>query len=265
MWPRIGSAAAIAGWVLSVVRYSIHGYRAIGASANELARWATTTDPTRFAIGIDVEAIGILIVLVFYAWLCDLIRRGGGQSWLPMFAFAMVVVWAAGGIFTTPSGADCSIPECTGPTLNTLASTRDVAQALFDATYVFFRRTDDHDRGGSTAGQDSSPVAQLAGTHFRRRTCDSSHRQHCGPADHPVGACTGQRVSGSPTSPGLILSRSAASPAVCPRPPNRFACGARAEASCSSDRCARYRYRSAHHTLDIRTAAPAPCRRPGDG
>lgn len=138
MWARIGPAAGIVGWIISLVGFGIHGYPTMGASGAQLAKWASTTDPNRFAIGIDVEAVGILIVILFYAWLCDLIRRSDAPSWLAMFAFALMVVWGAAGIFANGTWTALLDIGRRGADPQLLAATRDVAQELFNATYVFF-------------------------------------------------------------------------------------------------------------------------------
>jgi hypothetical protein len=138
MWARIGPASGIAGWVISLVGYSIHGYPRTGASALELAKWASTADPTRFAVAIDIEAIGILIILVFYAWLCDLIRRNGDLGWLAIFAFALVVVWGAAGIFGNAVLVALLDAHRSGVDAHILVATNDVSDELLKATYLFF-------------------------------------------------------------------------------------------------------------------------------
>ena len=138
MWARIGPASGIAGWALSLVGYSIHGYPRTGASGQELAKWASTADPTRFAGAVDIEAIGILIILVFYAWLSDLIRRNGDVGWLAIFAFAMVVVWGAAGIFGNAVLVALLDADRSGVDNQILVATNDVSDELLKATYLFF-------------------------------------------------------------------------------------------------------------------------------
>ncbi len=138
MWARIGPASGIAGWVISLVGYTIHGYPRTGASGQELAQWASTADPTRFAVAVDIEAIGILIILVFYAWLCDLIRRNGDLGWLAIFAFAMVVTWGAAGIFGNAVLVALLDADRSGVDSQILYATNDVSDELLKATYLFF-------------------------------------------------------------------------------------------------------------------------------
>lgn len=138
MWRRIGPAAGIVGWLVALAGYAGHGYPATGASGQALAQWASTTDPNRFAVGIYVEAVGILIVLVFYAWVFDLIRRGERPAWLPMFGFAMVVVWGAAGIFSNGVWTGLLDTGLRGADPQLLAALRDDAQESFNATYLFF-------------------------------------------------------------------------------------------------------------------------------
>ena len=124
--------------MVALIGYSIHGYPALGASGQALAEWAAKTDPNRFALGVYIEAVGILLILVFYAWLCDLIRRNDTLAWLAMFAFAMVVVWGAAGILSNSAWTALLDAGRRGADASLLASTRDVAQEIFNSTYVFF-------------------------------------------------------------------------------------------------------------------------------
>jgi hypothetical protein len=64
---RIAAALGLLSIILSLVGFTIHGYPAIGASGKEIAHWATTTDGQRFAFGIYVEALGLLLFLPFAA------------------------------------------------------------------------------------------------------------------------------------------------------------------------------------------------------
>ena len=138
MWTRIGPASGIAGWVISLVGYSLHGYPKSGASGKELLSWVSTSDPTRFAVAINIEAIGILIIVVFYAWLCDLIRRNGDLGWLAILAFALVVVWGAAGIFGNAIYAALLDAGRSGIGAQSLVATNDVGDEFLKATYLFF-------------------------------------------------------------------------------------------------------------------------------
>jgi hypothetical protein len=138
MWARVGPVAGIAGWVISLVGLGIHGYANMGASGQDLARWASTTDPTRFTAGIYVEAVGIILLLVFFAWLCDYLRRASGPSWLPMLAFATGAIWCATGILVNSVWVALLDAGRRGADPQLLIAMRDMAQAAFNASYLFF-------------------------------------------------------------------------------------------------------------------------------
>jgi hypothetical protein len=95
-WFRVGAASGIASVVIQVAGGVIHGYPRIGASKAELLSWASGTDETRFAIGLNIEAVGILLFLVFAAWLFQLLRQPSpGPDWLSSAAFGSAIVWVA--------------------------------------------------------------------------------------------------------------------------------------------------------------------------
>jgi hypothetical protein len=136
MWARVWPAFGIIGWVIVFTGFFIHGYPDVGASPQALAHWAASTDPTRFAIGIDVEAIGLLVFLFFFAWLCDVLRRSGGKSWLLTLALAAAVAWAAVGIATNGVWTAVLDSGKHGLDAQALAGLRDVAQEFFNADNV---------------------------------------------------------------------------------------------------------------------------------
>jgi hypothetical protein len=136
MWARLWPAFGIIGWVIVFTGFFIHGYPDIGASPQALAHWAAVTDPTRFAIGIDVEAIGLLVFLFFFAWLCDVLRRSSGTSWLLTLALAAAVAWAAVGIATNGVWTAVLDSGKHGLDAQVLAGLRDVAQEFYNADNV---------------------------------------------------------------------------------------------------------------------------------
>ena len=136
MWARVWPAFGIIGWVIVFTGFFIHGYPDIGASPQALAHWAASTDPTRFAIGVDVEAIGLLVFLFFFAWLCDVLRRSSGTSWLLTLALAAAVAWAAVGIATNGVWTAVLDSGKQGLDAQALAGLRDVAQEFFNADNV---------------------------------------------------------------------------------------------------------------------------------
>ena len=55
---RVVAALGLLSIILSIVGLIIHGYPAMGASGQEIADWATTTNQQQFEIGIYIEALG---------------------------------------------------------------------------------------------------------------------------------------------------------------------------------------------------------------
>ena len=131
MWARLWPACGIAGWVVIFTGLFIHGYPDIGASPQAVARWAASTDSTRFAVGIDVEAIGHLVFLFFFAWLCDVLRRSGGTAWLLTLALAAAVAWAAVELATNGVWTAVLDSGKRGLDAQALAGLRDVAQEMY--------------------------------------------------------------------------------------------------------------------------------------
>ena len=131
MWARLWPACGIAGWVVIFTGLFIHGYPDIGASPQAVARWAASTDSTRFAVGIDIEAIGHLVFLFFFAWLCDVLRRSGGTSWLLTLALAAAVAWAAVELATNGVWTAVLDSGKRGLDAQALAGLRDVAQEMY--------------------------------------------------------------------------------------------------------------------------------------
>lgn len=134
MKARIGPFTGIASWVIVLTGFFIHGYPKLGASPQELLDWASTTDPTRFGIGIYVEGVGYAVFLFFLSWLCQTLWRAGGTAWLLALAMASGVAWVAlslgvNGVWTAvlDSGRRGLDPQ-------TLASIRDIAQEMYNST-----------------------------------------------------------------------------------------------------------------------------------
>ena len=110
MWARSGPVAGIVSWVVIFTGFFIHGYPTVGASPQELVRWASTTDANRFVAGVFIEDIGWVLFLFFLAWLCQDLWRAGGSHWLLALALASAVVW--GGVALGVNGMLDSSPRC---------------------------------------------------------------------------------------------------------------------------------------------------------
>ncbi|HET9849986.1 MAG TPA: hypothetical protein VFR68_15730 [Candidatus Dormibacteraeota bacterium] len=130
LWPVLG----IVAWILVFLGLAVHGYPKVNASAQQLATWTSTTDRTRFVIGVELEAIGFLVLLLFVAWLCHVLRRLGGAGWLLVLALVSTAAWVAVGI--TGNGVWTALLDAgkQGVSLPSLTSIRDIAQAVFDAS-----------------------------------------------------------------------------------------------------------------------------------
>ena len=51
----------------------------------QLATWLATVDVNSFKVGIHVEALGIVLLVPFAAWLYSHLRKGArDSSWLPV-------------------------------------------------------------------------------------------------------------------------------------------------------------------------------------
>ena len=113
----------------------IHGYPNIGASGRQIAQWATTTDQHRFAVGIYVEAVAILLLLGFAAWLWSVAHEAeGGSGWLATAAFSAGALYV--GLSLTSNAVWWSVLDAghRGTDAQTLAIVRDIAQHTFDAS-----------------------------------------------------------------------------------------------------------------------------------
>ena len=95
---RVGPVAGILGWILVFVGFSVHGYPDQGASGEALVSWTKTMGSSRWAIWANVELLGFLLEFVFYAWLCDGLRRTKAAGWLVAVGFGAIVMWV-GAIF----------------------------------------------------------------------------------------------------------------------------------------------------------------------
>lgn len=62
---------------------------AIGASDRQLQEWIKVTDLSSFTVGVYIEALGILFLLPFVAWLCTTLRSATGfRPWTAVLTLA---------------------------------------------------------------------------------------------------------------------------------------------------------------------------------
>lgn len=135
---RIAAVLGLFSIILSAVGLSIHGYPAIGASGEEVARWAASTNQQQFGVGIYIEALGTLLFMPFAALLCAMARDAEeGLGWLAITGFGAVVLFS--GISVMDNGIWSSLLDGArhGTSPQTLASVRDIAEYIFHATLLF--------------------------------------------------------------------------------------------------------------------------------
>ena len=88
-WDRVGPVLGIVSWAVIITGFVIHGYPTMDASAQDLVRWASSTDTNRFVTGIFIEDLGYPLLLIFLAWVCLKPWQAGGAAWL--LAFGLTV------------------------------------------------------------------------------------------------------------------------------------------------------------------------------
>jgi hypothetical protein len=132
---RIGPGAGILGVVLLYTGLVVHGYP--GGSTAELVKWATTTDQTRFHLGIYIEAAGLLLLLVFFAWMAGWLRRGDAAAALVMLAFGAALLWVGIGVTVNGMWTAVLVAGKRGTDPQNLAGLRDVAQESYNASNLF--------------------------------------------------------------------------------------------------------------------------------
>jgi Domain of unknown function (DUF4386) len=131
---RVAPLAGILGWILVFVGLSIHGYPEEAASGQELVRWTAATDANRFAIGMYVELTGFLLELIFFAWLCEGLRRKKAMGWLVALGFGAILLWV--GIILVDIAFWKAMLDAgkRGLEPQALAGLRDVAQETYYVT-----------------------------------------------------------------------------------------------------------------------------------
>ena len=133
---RAGPVAGLLFVVLSTVGLIIHGYP--DNSQDAVRKWVASTDATRFAIGIWLEAFAYMLFLPFAAWLLRTLRRQGAARWPSDVAMGSAVLATgsallSNGIWTAVLDAGrAGVDE--GP----LYAVRVVAQDTFNASLFFY-------------------------------------------------------------------------------------------------------------------------------
>jgi hypothetical protein len=104
----------------------------------DVATWAVMADRTRFAVGMYVEAIGLLLLLVFFAWMCDTLWQGGAPAWLVALAFGAGLFYVGGGILINGIWSAVVDASARGLDAQTLDGIRTVASSTYAAIQPVF-------------------------------------------------------------------------------------------------------------------------------
>src|ERR1700687_4093044 len=97
-WDRVGPVLGIVSWVVIMTGLFVHGYPTMDASAQDLVRWASSTDTNSFVTGVLIEDLGYPLLLIFLAWVCFKLWQAGGAVWLLGLGLAAYTVWAGIGM-----------------------------------------------------------------------------------------------------------------------------------------------------------------------
>lgn len=138
-WRALHLAGPLAGilWVvLSTVGLLIHGYP--GSSKDAVAKWVATTDPTRFAIGIWLEAFSFMLFLAFAAWLVRTLRRPGAPRWPGDVAFGSAVLATGSALLINGVWTAVLDTGRAGVEIGPVYALRMVAQDTFNASLPFY-------------------------------------------------------------------------------------------------------------------------------
>lgn len=133
----VGPVAGVLGWILVLVGFSLHGYPDQDASGSALATWTQAMGSTRWVIGVNVELLGFLLELVFYAWLCDALRRKGAAGWLVAVGFGTILLWVGTIFIDTALWTAFLNAGKRGLQPEPLSALRDIAQETFYITTTF--------------------------------------------------------------------------------------------------------------------------------
>ena len=132
----VGPLAGILWVVLSTAGLLIHGYP--DNSEDAVAKWVANTDPTRFAIGIWLEAFAFMLFLPFAAWLVRTLRRPGAPRWPGDVAFGSAVLAIGSGLLINGIWTAVLDAGRAGVEIGPVYALRVVAQDTFNASLPFY-------------------------------------------------------------------------------------------------------------------------------
>jgi len=94
IWSRVGPAAGLLFFPVLMVGFFIHRYPDIRPSDAQLASWLATVNLSTFRFGVYVEALGIMLLIPFAAWLYFQLRQGARDaSWPAVAMLAAAIGW----------------------------------------------------------------------------------------------------------------------------------------------------------------------------
>jgi hypothetical protein len=134
---RAGPVAGVLGWILILVGFSMHGFPDQGASGEALVSWTKAMGSSRWAVWVNVELLGFLLEFVFYAWLCDGLRRTRAAGWLVAVVFGAIIMWVGTIFVATAFWTAMLNAGKRGLSPEPLSALRDIAQETFYVTTVF--------------------------------------------------------------------------------------------------------------------------------
>ena len=100
IWNRLGPAAGLLFFPVLMVGFFIHRYPDIRPTDAHLANWLATVNANTFRFGVYVEALGIVLLIPFAAWLYGRVRQGAKDASTP--ATAMLIATATWTALTLP-------------------------------------------------------------------------------------------------------------------------------------------------------------------
>jgi len=100
IWNRLGPAAGLLFLPVLMAGLLIHRYPDVRPTDAHLANWLANVNATTFRFGVYVEALGVLLVIPFAAWLFGRVRQGAKDSSTP--ATAMLIATATWVALTLP-------------------------------------------------------------------------------------------------------------------------------------------------------------------
>jgi hypothetical protein len=136
LWNYVGPASGILFVVLSLAGFAIHGYPS--GNGAEIKHWIATTNATRFAAGIWIEALGYLFLLPFAAWLVRDLRRPGVVDWPADVAFGAAVLCTGSALLINGIWTGLVDAGRGGIDPNILVAIKFVATDAFSASALFY-------------------------------------------------------------------------------------------------------------------------------